>query len=286
MDIHETKTAFVLRLIENTVRYDAPQVDDMFRNSERCVIKKGGSKHAISFSEGENDWLCLYPYRVGVPYSFEHVDRIREREAWIKSREPPHSDMDQTDVLAYLETVMLDNTEHYQTDFEYDKKILREAVLQGADEERTFYWMSRPCGTWCLPEREVLLLDTEAHNIWTYHQGEADKIRAFRVHITSIGNDGKPLGDIHPIRYDEQVERIKRNALPVQRVTGTYVDGTTFSVAQGRPDPNVIREHGGIAKIRYEPENEQELSNLIAQEHREQDKRPQRNRQKRKSVER
>ena len=90
LDIHETKTAFILRLVENTVRYDAPQIDDMFRESDRCVIKKNGSKHAMNFCEGQDDWLCLYPYRVGTPYAFEHVDSIRAREEWLKARPPLH----------------------------------------------------------------------------------------------------------------------------------------------------------------------------------------------------
>ena len=91
LDIHETRTAFVLKLVENTVRYDAPQIDDMFRESECCVIRKNGSRHAMSFCDGIDNWFCLYPYRVGVPYSFEHIDAIREREALLKnlSGKPP-----------------------------------------------------------------------------------------------------------------------------------------------------------------------------------------------------
>ena len=85
LDIHETKTAFVLKLVESTVRYDAPQIDDMFQTSDRCVIRKNGSRHAMSFCDGINDWFCLYPYRVGVPYAFEHIDAIREREDLLKS---------------------------------------------------------------------------------------------------------------------------------------------------------------------------------------------------------
>ena len=84
LDVHETKTAFVLKLVESTVRYDAPQIDDMFRASERCVIRKNGSRHAMSFCDGVDDWFSLYPYRVGVPYAFEHIDAIHERETLLK----------------------------------------------------------------------------------------------------------------------------------------------------------------------------------------------------------
>lgn len=90
LDIHETKTAFILRLVENTVGYNAPQIDDMFRESDRCAIRKARSKHAVDLIGDYNDWFCLYPYRLGVPYAFEHVDRIRERETWLKARSPAH----------------------------------------------------------------------------------------------------------------------------------------------------------------------------------------------------
>lgn len=70
--VKETAQHFVLELIENTVRYDAPQIDDMFREKNVVKINKGGSKHAMTFS-GDN-WFCLYPYRVGVPYPFDFVE--------------------------------------------------------------------------------------------------------------------------------------------------------------------------------------------------------------------
>jgi len=76
LKVRETKTAFILKLMEQQVRYDAPQIDDLFQKSDRIVIKKDGSRHAMSFVSGQDDWFCLYPYRVGVPYAFTHEDRI------------------------------------------------------------------------------------------------------------------------------------------------------------------------------------------------------------------
>ena len=76
LEVHETKTAFILKLLEQQVRYDAPQIDDLFQNSDRVVIKKDGSKHGMSFCGGQDDWFCLYPYRVGVPYAFTREDPV------------------------------------------------------------------------------------------------------------------------------------------------------------------------------------------------------------------
>lgn len=72
LDVKETDTSFILKLIEQNVRYDAPQIDDMFRKSDRVLIRKDGSKHAMSLIDGMDTWFCLYPYRVGVPYTFEY----------------------------------------------------------------------------------------------------------------------------------------------------------------------------------------------------------------------
>ena len=72
LDVHETKSSYVLTLLEQQVRYDAPQIDDLFRKANRVVIKKNGSQHGMSVCNGIDDWFCLYPYRVGVPYSFEY----------------------------------------------------------------------------------------------------------------------------------------------------------------------------------------------------------------------
>ena len=68
LEVYETKTAFVLTLMEQQVRYDAPQIDDMFQKSKRVVIKKDGSKHAMRIWDDHS--FTVYPYRAGVPYVF------------------------------------------------------------------------------------------------------------------------------------------------------------------------------------------------------------------------
>ena len=47
------------------------------------------------------------------------------------------------DVLAYLEAILRRNTAHYQSDFDYDRQMLRGAANKAKESERTFYWMSR-----------------------------------------------------------------------------------------------------------------------------------------------
>ena len=89
LEVHETKTAFVLKLLEQQVRYDAPQIDDLFQNSDRVVIKKDGSKHGMSFCGGQDDWFCLYPYRVGVPYAFTREGPVMSMTETKRKKEEP-----------------------------------------------------------------------------------------------------------------------------------------------------------------------------------------------------
>ena len=71
VNMKETAASFIITLLESTCRFNAPQLDALFSKNKRVVIRKSGSDHALSFVDGCDDWFCLYPYRVGVPYGFQ-----------------------------------------------------------------------------------------------------------------------------------------------------------------------------------------------------------------------
>ena len=197
----------------------------------------------------------------------------------------PKNGMERTnDVLAYLGAIVRRNTAHYQSDFEYDKERLREAANKPDISDRTFYWMSRDSGTWCFKERDVFMRDSQQNITWTYYEGE-EKILAFRVLITGLDGD-KLIGEIQPLNYAEQVQRVKRSALPIRQVTGVYNDGTAFTAPRGKFNPAEVQQHKGIREMRYEPENERDLSDVIVWEHRAQDTPATRPRQQRTAAKR
>lgn len=70
--VKDTKNTLSLKLISNTVKYDAPQIDDMFFGWETVNISKRGSKH--SYVDFRDNSFTLYPYRLGVPYYFEFAE--------------------------------------------------------------------------------------------------------------------------------------------------------------------------------------------------------------------
>ena len=67
-----TEKTYTLTLVRNTVRYCAPQIDDMFRDKKTIRINKKYSPHAFNIWGEDN--FTLYPYRVGVPYYFKMVE--------------------------------------------------------------------------------------------------------------------------------------------------------------------------------------------------------------------
>lgn len=178
----------------------------------------------------------------------------------------------QTDILKFLGQVVQENTHSYRSDFVYDAAALTKAVWEVSVEDRTFYWMSRPAGTWCLKEREVFLRGTSAHSIWTYYAEQPERIRAYRVTVTGLEN-GHITGQIVPLDYPAQVKRVQANALPVARMVIQYESGHAVTIPAPedmRSIPTILPDHGGISRVYYEPDNEEELARIIREEHRRQ----------------
>ena len=60
------------------------------------------------------------------------------------------------DVFASLEAIMKQNTGFYQSDFDIDKKIIAEKAASQNPADKTLLWLSRPSGTYCFRERDVV----------------------------------------------------------------------------------------------------------------------------------
>ena len=175
------------------------------------------------------------------------------------------------DIIPFLQGIVAENTHHYQSDFAYDEQRLQAAMLEPSQENRTFLWMSRPCGTYCVLEREAFIKDTPAHIVWTYgdYVAEADQIKAYRV-IVAPGRKGAfVLGAVKPLNYGEQVQRVIRNALPAQSVELTFEDGEARTMPYEEYSKGIhgqIAAHGEIKKRHFTVENEGELANTLQTE--------------------
>ena len=99
------------------------------------------------------------------------------------------SKFENVDVIASLEAIMKQNTAFYQSDFDIDKQILRKAAVSLIPEDKRLLWFSRPSGTCCFRERDVLLKDTQAYNTWKFCGEQThDRILAYAVELTGATN--------------------------------------------------------------------------------------------------
>ena len=175
------------------------------------------------------------------------------------------------DVLTFLSDIVEKNTRHYRSDFAYDQATLREAARSYDMDDRAFYWMSRPSGTWCVKEREVFIRGSGAHSIWTYYADRPRDILAYRVVVTGLV-DGKVMGTVQPVNYQEQVRRVLAKAIPATAITLTYESGFADTVPYDRY-PKTIQtvrpKDGGITKVRYEAADDLALDVLLSVERRE-----------------
>ena len=67
------------------------------------------------------------------------------------------------DILDFMKKVVEKHTRYYQSDFEIDKEILWRAAVRQEQQDKTFIWLCRTHGTWCLLEKNVFLKDTREH---------------------------------------------------------------------------------------------------------------------------
>ena len=183
----------------------------------------------------------------------------------------------QPDILSYLAEVVKQNTRAYAADFDYDAKRLWDSAQETDMEHRSFLWMSRPCGTWCVLEHEAFLDDTNANCIWTHYADCPEGILAYRVVIEGI-RDGKLAGKIIPLDYAKQVQRVIKSALPIAKVQYRDKDEYFCESSHETFIHRVLRLEENTHDIRYVPECEAELQRLLSLEHQmeKQDKRPRR----------
>ena len=73
------------------------------------------------------------------------------------------------DILDALGKIMELHTKHYKDDFNLDKELIAKLAVSEHTEDRRLLWMSRPCGTYTLRERDVYLQDSHENKIWNFY---------------------------------------------------------------------------------------------------------------------
>lgn len=173
------------------------------------------------------------------------------------------------DILDSLGKIVDLNTHHYKDDFNLDKELIPKLAVSGDPEDRRLLWMSRPCGTYTLREREAYLEGSYENNVWRfYHEQTKDTVLAYALVLRGV-LDGKVAGEIYPLDYAAHVEQVKRLTCPIEKVTAAFEDGErlTLPYHNHRAVINVLtQEHGRARSIRYEPESSRELAVILERE--------------------
>ncbi len=142
--------------------------------------------------------------------------RITSRNPYLKC-DGSMRKFENCDVLAVLREIMSHNTQLYQTDFDLDEKILTKAAKEKDVWERRYLWMSRPCGTHCLKEKDVFLYNTAENCAWTAYADTADKIIAYAVQLNGYEN-GVLKGDLYELDYASHCAMAKNSAVYIAQV--------------------------------------------------------------------
>jgi len=174
------------------------------------------------------------------------------------------------DVLETLQKVVDHNTNYYQTDFEYDKEMLREAAGEKYGN-RHFLWLSRDSGTWCVPERSVYISQTSPFNSWLYYGGgQNDHIKSFWIELQGMDDD-KVMGNILEIDYQQHLDYVCAHSFAPTSVEVVFKNPNDCRVFDYRDyDQNwesITQRYGSIDRKRYLVEEPDLLARAVIQGH-------------------
>ncbi len=173
------------------------------------------------------------------------------------------------DIIEVLRKIMLHNTEHYQSDFEYDIKSLQEAA-EDSEGSRHFLWLSRGCGTWCFEERDVYIRNTHAFNTWDYYNNSSENVKAFAVEIERLQNKAV-IGHIFELDYRAHIEDVRKNCLNAQTVEVVFKHPDSSNGYIRRFDIDeyysnwytIGQRYGEIKTLRYQVSDEFKLQTIL-----------------------
>ena len=217
--------------------------------------------------------FCIHKLGCGDVLDYLHIPYTTKERTLSMENEKDY----QPDILNFLEKIVQRNTLAYKEDFDVDKEILWNSAQESSLEHRSFLWMSRPCGTWCVPERETYLQDSRAYKTWTFYADQPNGIKAYLVVVDGV-RDGKLAGKVIHLDYAKQVQRVVKSALPIAKVQYRDKDEYFCESSHETFIHRVLRLEENTHDIRYVPDNEAELHSLLMLEHQleQQNKRPKR----------
>lgn len=170
------------------------------------------------------------------------------------------------DVIASLEMIMKQNTAFYQSDFDIDRRILREAAARPAAEDKRLLWFSRPSGTCCVRERDVFLQGTRQHNTWRFYGEQTrDKILAYAVELTGTERE-KIKGNLYELDYPQHFREVIEKSVAADNYTLIYEHGERSQPAGQYFDANPDPQLGKFERFEAQPNDPEALNDLLREQ--------------------
>lgn len=181
------------------------------------------------------------------------------------------------DVLQFMEQIVQKHMQCYQSDFEIDKEILKEAAGNKEQQDRTFIWLCRTHGTWCLHERDVFIKNTREYNTFTFYMEQtSEPVLAFVVEVTGVCDD-TVYGNLYAVNYEAFYKHVKDSALDEAYIVMKYEYGIRIKNAYAHIDAYPDKEYGEFKSFQSQPSSQEELKDLLCRERLERTRFPERN---------
>lgn len=170
------------------------------------------------------------------------------------------------DILSFMNEVVQRHTKYYASDFEIDKEILLEAAEKQEKQEKTFIWLCRECGTWCLQERDVFLKDTREYNTLKFYKEQTtEPILVFIIEVMNAAATSV-IGNVYALNYEEYFHHVFTVSLPTKSILFQYEHGCRIrgleAIMDGCPDI----EYGKLQSIQHQPHSQEELTGVLRRE--------------------
>lgn len=176
------------------------------------------------------------------------------------------------DILKTLEIIATGNTHYYLSDFKFDKIILMKNAIKKYPE--TMLWMSRDCGTWCFPEKDIFMKNSAAYQTWIYYRDFHENILAYSISPVSF-KDGVLIGDLYELDYHIHAQTVEQFAVHADNCKAVFEKGELIYPTSEPFKQQWQYGHPQLGKYQASflvPNDEAELKQILAQEKEKRDK--------------
>lgn len=175
-------------------------------------------------------------------------------------------------LFSFMGNVVEKHVKYYQSDFKIDKETLVEAVFSKEQNNKTFVWLCRESGTWCLNERNVFIRDTMENNTCRFYIEQTNEnILAFIIEVESRSK-GNIFGNVYVLDYPEYYKKVCSKALIPETIVFKYEKGIYIEKADHKFNFFADRGLGKMLSYQYQPHSQEELTALLYCERKEREK--------------